>query len=283
MILVTGATGNVGRQVVSQLGERGFAVRALVRDPHSAGLPEDVDVVAGDLSDPGSLEPQLDGADAVFLVWPFTTPDAAHKLGPAVIDALAARARRIVYLSAAAAAQQPDAFWSVIERLIESSGLEWTFLRPSGFAANTRMWAEQIRSGDVVRWPYGDAVRALIHERDIAAVAVHALVHDDLIATRPVLTGPDRVTQIEQVRAIGVAIGRTLRWEELPREKAREQLITAWGDAAFADHALDAWAEFVTTPEPVTQTVEQITGTPARSFREWARDHTGDFDRAARA
>ncbi len=88
---------------------------------------------------------------------------------------------------------------------------------------------------------------------------------------------------MEQVRAIGAAIGRTLRWEELAREKAREQLITAWGDAAFADHALDAWAEFVTKPEPVTQTVEQITGTPARSFREWARDHAGDFDRAARA
>jgi uncharacterized protein YbjT (DUF2867 family) len=277
MILVTGATGNVGQQVISQLDDRGFSVRALTRDPQGAGFPENVDVVAGDLSHPGTLEPLMDGVDAVFLVWPFSTPEAAHQLGPAVIDTLAARARRIVYLSAAAAAQQPDAFWSVIERLVEASGVEWTFLRPSGFAANTRMWADQIRGGDVVRWPYGDAARALIHERDIAAIAVRALTQDDLIATRPVLTGPSTVSQIEQVRAIGDAIGRSIRWEELPRDQALEQLSAAWGDAAFADHALDTWAGFVSTPEPVTDTIEQITGAPARSFREWARDHAGDF------
>lgn len=276
-ILVTGATGTVGRQVVSQLLGTGTAVRALVRDPGSAGLPSSVELARGDLSDPASLTAALDGVDAVFLVWPFTSPEAAADIAPGVVAVIAEQARRVVYLSADAAARRPEAFWARLERLIEQSAAEWTFLRPTGFAKNTLMWAEQIRTGAVVRWPYGAAARSLIHEADIAAVAVRALTEDGHAGQTYVLTGPETLTQTEQVRTIGEAIGRPLRFEEISREQARPGLVAAFGDEPFADSALDTWATFVTRPERLTPTVREITGTPARSLRDWAGDHAGDF------
>lgn len=273
MIAVTGATGNVGRHVVSQLLERGVAVRALTRGPDSAALPDAVDVVGADLSAPDTLDADVAGVDAVFLLWPFTSPAAAASLAPRVVDTIARHARRIVYLSAEVAGRQPD----VLEGLIARSGVQWTFLRPTGFAANTLMWAPQIRADGVVRWPYGEAARSLIHERDIAAVAVRSLIEDGHDGARYVLSGPETLTQAEQVRAIGEAIGRPVRWEELPRQEARSQLAEAFGDAAFADGALEAWAAFVDQPERVTSTVEEVTGVAARSFPQWALDHAEDF------
>ena len=210
VILVTGATGTVGRQVVTQLTERGLPVRALTRDPASAGLPADVEVVRGDLAEPASLEPHLAGADSVFLVWPFTAPGLAAGLGARVVEMLASHGTRVVYLSAQAAAGRPDSFWATMERLIEDSGAAWTFLRPTGFAANTLMWADQIRGQGVVRWPYGAATRSLIHEHDLAAVAVRALTEDRHAGQRYLLTGPEAITQADQVRIIGEVTGRAV-------------------------------------------------------------------------
>ena len=139
------------------------------------------------------------------------------------------------------------------------------------------MWAPQICAGDVVRWPYGAAARSLIDERDIAAVAVRALIEDEHTGKTYVLSGPETLTQVEQLHAIGEAIGRPLRWEEISREDARPGLIAVFGEEAFADSALDAWARFVTAPERTTQTVQEITGDPARSLREWANHHADDF------
>jgi uncharacterized protein YbjT (DUF2867 family) len=276
VILVTGATGTVGRQVVTQLSERGVPVRALSRNPASAGLPAGVEVVRGDLADPASLEPHLAGVDSVFLVWPFTSPEQAADLGARVVATLARHVTRVVYLSAQAAAERPDSFWATIERLIERSGVAWTFLRPTGFAVNTLMWADQIRQG-VVRWPYGAAARSLVHEYDLAAVAVRALTEDRHAGQRYLLTGPEVVTQADQVRIIGEAAGRTVRWEEMAPDEARRQLLAAWGDPGFVDSALTTWAGLVTAPEPVTRTVEEVTGVPARTFRQWAGDHASDF------
>ena len=268
MIFVTGATGKVGRHVVSGLVERGAPVRALVRDPDAADLPEDVDLVSGDLRDPPRLPADLEGADAVFLLWPFFGDDGAGGL----VDTLASHSGRIVYLSAQAAEGRPDSFWAAVEQAIVRSGVEWTFLRPTGFAANTLMWADQIRESGVVRWPYGQAARSLIHERDIADVAVRALTEDGHVGERYVLTGPEALTQVEQVRAIGEAIGRDLPWEELSRDGAEAEL-----EGEVPDTALDTWASFVDNPEVVTSTVQEVTGRPARPFAEWARDHAGDF------
>jgi uncharacterized protein YbjT (DUF2867 family) len=157
-ILVTGATGRIGRQVISQLPTNGLRVRALARNPHTADLPPHVDVVRGDLTVPETLDACLDGVDAVFLVW--TAPPAA--VVPA-LTRIAKRAGRLVFLSAPLKTehpffQQPNpvrAQSEQIERFIETAGFQWTFLRPGMFASNAlRWWASQIRAGDIVRWPH---------------------------------------------------------------------------------------------------------------------------------
>jgi uncharacterized protein YbjT (DUF2867 family) len=277
MILVTGATGTVGRQVVEQLVAEDQPVRAVARDPDSSGLPDGVEVVAGDLSDAVGLAPNLHGVDAVFLLWPFPTVESVRKLGPALINTLAAHVGRVVYLSATPAAQPPGGFWRAVEALIEVSGLEWTHLRPTGFAKNTLIWADQIRAGDVVRWPYPDAARSLIHERDIAAVAVQALVRDELIGAMPVISGPEAITQADQIAQIGTAIGRELSCEDMPQGEAVAELVARFGNADFARSALDVWADFVTEPEVVTTAVAEVTGEPGRPFRDWAAEHADDF------
>lgn len=274
VILVTGATGNVGRSVVSQLVEAGAAVRALARDPASARLPAAAEVVQGDLSRPETLPAAMGGAGAVFLLWPFPTAEAA----PPVIDVLAAGAPRIVFVSSMGADDEAGtAFHAEIERLIRQSAMPWTFLRAGGFAANTLIWAPQIHAGDVVRWPYARAGRSLIHERDIAAVAVRALTEDGHAGAIHVLTGPETLTQEQQVLAIGQALGRPLRYDEIPAQAALEQMVSDGWPRAFAEHALGYWATLVSRPEPVTRTVQEITGSPGRTFAEWARDHAGDF------
>ena len=277
-ILVTGATGNVGRGVVGRLLDSGARVRALTRTPATARLPAAVDVVTGDLARPDTLARAVEGVGAVFLVWPFFAPDSA----PAVVDLIGRHAQRVVYLSSAGGrGDRPGddavSFHGELERLLMRSGLEWTFLRPSGFATNTLMWAPQIRAGDVVRWPYADARRSLVHEADIAAVGARALLDDGHAGAAHVVTGPEALTQAEQVESIGEAIGRPLRFEEISRQEARSRLLETWGSAAFVDGALDAWARFVVEPELVTTTVEDVTGAPARSLSEWAVDHVADF------
>jgi uncharacterized protein YbjT (DUF2867 family) len=277
VILVVGATGRVGRQLVDQLGQQGVAVRAVTRNGPARGLSSVGEVVRADLAEASSLEPHLERVEAVFLLWPFTSFAAVVELGPPVVQMIARRVPRIVYLSAQAAAEQPGSLWARMEGLIDASGVQWTFLRPVGFATNTLVWADQIRAGDVVRWPYGAAARSLVDERDIAAVAVRALTEPGHEGARYVLTGPARLTQVEQLQVIATVLGRRLRWEELSRPDAKQQLVRVFGDAAFAEAALDAWAAFVTRPEPVTSTVRDITGVPVRTFHQWATDNAAAF------
>jgi len=230
-ILVTGATGNVGRNVVSLLSGAGARVRAhiraLTRNPNTAGMPDSVEVVRGDLSDPSTLEGPLEGVDSVFLmVRAFSAPIVP------IMELLKKRARRIVFLSSAAIQDelpvQTNPIGKIhleIEEAIEKTGLEWTFLRPGAFAANAlTWWAPQLRAGDVVRWPYGAAAWAPIHERDIAAVAVRALTEDRHAGKKYALTGGELLTQVQQLHTIGEAIGRTLRYEELTPDAARQQM-----------------------------------------------------------
>lgn len=277
MILVTGATGRVGGSALVQLLEHGAAVRALVRDPRRATLPDGVEAVHGDLADPDSLGPALDGVDSVFLVWPTIAADHA---APAAVAMVAKHARRVVYLSAnGVSADATDGILgshAMMERLIENSGPEWTFLRPGGFAANTLGWAPQIRAEGVVRWIHGDARRALIHERDIAAVAALALTEDGHVGARHVLTGPAAISQFEQAQAIGEAIGRPVRFEEVAPDIARRSVLADLPPQAV-DGILAAHAAMVANPEPVTTTVERLTGRPARTFADWAVDHAADF------
>jgi uncharacterized protein YbjT (DUF2867 family) len=279
-ILVTGATGNVGRSVVTQLAATGSRVRALTRNPDAANLPDEVEVTGGDFSLPASLDGCLDGIETVFLIWR-SLPSSAI---PALVDTVAKHARRVVFLSSSAVRDelktQADPIGQIhieVEERIKESGLEWTFLRPGAFATNTlAWWAPQIRAGDVVRWPFGSAAWAPIHERDIAAVAVRALTEDGHSGVKYFLTGSESLTQMEQLRAIGETIDRPLRFEELPPEAAWRQM-SALMPPIIADRLLELWAGMVTEPAPTTATVEQVTGAPARTFREWAMDHARDF------
>jgi uncharacterized protein YbjT (DUF2867 family) len=285
-ILVTGATGNVGRQVVSQLLDKGVRFRAMSRSPESAGLPRQVEVVCGDLTVPTTLDRCLDSVDAVFLVW--CAPATA---GAPALARIAKYARRIVFLSNLTVrdgieeqAYPVTTLHAGIERLIQASGVRWTFLRPGAFAANALIWwAPQIRAGDVVRWPCAGAVTSPIHERDIAAVAVRALCEDGHAGAKYILTGPQSLTQREQVRTIGDAIGRPLRFEQIPPETARPEMAILMS-ASIVDMLLDAWQNVayagsatVGKPAPVTSTVAEITGVPARSFHDWAVDHAAEF------
>jgi uncharacterized protein YbjT (DUF2867 family) len=279
-ILVTGSTGNIGRQVVGELRATGCRIRALSRSPQSANLPADVEVVRGDLAVPETLDECLEGVDAVFLVW--VAPIAAAAMA---LERIASHAERIVFLSSPHRTahpffQQPNALRSVhagIEQRVETSGLRWTFLRPGAFALNCgNWWAPQIRNGDVVRWFHATAATAPVHERDIAAVAVRALCDEGHAGAEYVLTGPESLTQREQVHIIGDAIGRPLRFEELSPESVRREMLTMM-PASIADMLLSAYAAAVDRPALVTSTVADVTGAPARSFRHWAAEHAAEF------
>ena len=145
------------------------------------------------------------------------------------------------------------------------------------FAANALCWwAPQIRAGDVVRWPYLAAPTAPIDERDIAAVAVRALCEDGHAGAEYVLTGPQSLTQFEQISTIGGVIGRSLRIEEMSPDEARRELLAVM-PAFVVNMLLDAWAAAIGQPAFVTSTVAEITGAPARTFRDWATDHAAEF------
>lgn len=280
-VLVTGATGQIGSEVVSQLRGTGCRIRAMSRNPRAGSLPADVEIVRGDLSAPDTLDACLDGIDSVFLVWMAPLAAAAT-----AVARIAAHARQIVLLTSPHRTrhpffQQPNGMRVIaaaVEQLIEESGLLWTFLRPGPFALNCRnWWAPQLRSSDVVRWFYAEAATAPVHERDIAAVSVRALCGEGHGGREYVLTGPASLTQREQVQIIGDAVGRSLRFEELARESAREQMIAMMFPPPVADMLLDAYAAAVGLPAVVTTTVQDVIGVPARSFHDWAADHAGDF------
>jgi uncharacterized protein YbjT (DUF2867 family) len=284
-VLVTGATGRVGRLVVDELLRAGAPVRALTRRPESAALPAGVEVVAGDLTVPASLDAALQGIGAVFLVWtaaPATAPEVVARLAAHA----SARPRRVVYLSSPHQTphpffQQPNALRGLhaeIERLLADTKLDPTILRPGMFASNARhWWAPQIRQGDVVRWPYGAVETAPIDERDIAAVAARALLDDRHANADYVLTGTESLSQAAQVHVIGDAIGRRLRFEEPSPDEFRRETAGAW-PAAVVEMLLAAWRAALGHPAFVTTAVEEITGSPARTFSQWAADNAAAFE-----
>jgi uncharacterized protein YbjT (DUF2867 family) len=201
------------------------------------------------------------------------------------LERITRHTRRIVFLSAPLKTphplfQQPNPLRAIaeqIERLIEVSGLQWTFLRPGMFAANAlSWWAPQIRAGDVVRWPHLAAPTAPIDERDIAAVAVRALCEEGHAGAEYVLTGPQSLTQFEQVSTIGRTIGRSLRIEEISPDEERHELLTI-GPLPAVNMLLQAWAAAIGQPAHVTSTVAEITGAPPETFLDWATDNAAQF------
>jgi uncharacterized protein YbjT (DUF2867 family) len=284
-VLVTGATGQIGRAVVAELLRAGVPVRALTRRPDAARLPAAVEVLPGDLTVPESLGSALQGVGAVFLLW--TAPPATV---PAVIERLASHVQRVVFLSSPHRtphpffqAAQPNAMAVLhanIERLIAEAGLASTIIRPGMFASNAlNWWAASIRDGDTVRWPYGAAETAPIDERDVAAAAARCLSEDRHAGGDYVLTGPESVSQAEQVRIIGATIDRSIQFEELSPQDFRRETAGTW-PAPVVDMLLTAWGAAIGQPAFVTSTVFDIVGSPARTFRQWVADHADAFQNA---
>ncbi|WP_157248097.1 NAD(P)H-binding protein [Nonomuraea typhae] len=285
-ILVTGATGFVGRNVVRQLAGAGVDVRATTRRPEGRhGFPEQVEVAGADLDRPETLVPALEGVEALYLFPVEATARAVVEL------AREAGVRRIVDLSAASVSVGLHV--NPVEAVVEESGLEWTHVRPAGFMANMlQLWAPMVRAERVVRYPFADEPANLVHEADIAAVAVKALLEDGHHGRAYTITGPASWTVREQVEAIASALGEPVRYEEVSREEARILLKAQGGFAAevadlmlgFSDYDGSAaggedgysdqdWSA-LERPWP---DLEQVLGRPGRTYTEWARDHAEDF------
>jgi uncharacterized protein YbjT (DUF2867 family) len=274
-IVVTGASGNVGRPLVSQLSAAGARVRAVTRTPNTAEFPDGVEAVS-------SAVDALSGASAVFL--------NSRALGDDLADVVALAKRsgvtKLVALSAINAdddfSRQPSRFRGdrnkEVEQLAVDSGLAWVSLRPAVFASNfVGMWSAQIRAGDVVGGPYAAASAAPIVETDIAAVAAQALLTDEFVGQQLPLTGPQAFTNSELVQIIGTVLGRPLRYLEVPPDVVRQRFIGLGLGAEFADAYTAMLAETLDKPALVTREVEKITGRPATSFAQWVADHRNLF------
>jgi uncharacterized protein YbjT (DUF2867 family) len=278
MILVVGATGQFGRQAVEGLAAAGVGVRALTRKPGDAGLPEGVEVVGGDLERPETLGGVVRGVDAVLLVLPYGLDpggllEAARKEGVG----------RVVFLSAGTidddAAEQRDvisAYHANVERAIKEAGFGWTFLRILFPAINTLTFNMQLSAGDVIRAPYGQASSSYVHERDVAEVAVRVLTEDGHAGEVYELTGPESLTQADAVRILGAGLGRELSYVELEPGPVIAQLAQ-FMDGEFVRALFGHMAASVGRAATVTKTVSEITGHPARGYREWVGDHVADY------
>lgn len=275
-ILVTGATGNLGREIVGRLQTHGARARCLVRE--QAGSQPGVEWVVGDLTDPGTVREALVGIDAVFLIWPLLDSAAA----PNLIAELATAAPRVVYLSSTAiddeAARQSDPIVQVhadMEALL--AGLQPVVLRSDTLASNTRGWVQQVRAGDVVAGP--EAARtAVVDERDVADAAVAVLLahHDQLDRGPHVLTGPEVLSRADQVAHLGAALRRDLRFQALPTDLARSQML-ADGRPEPLVEALIAASVWRPESRRITDHVERLAGHPAGTFARWAIDHASEF------
>ena len=282
MILITGATGNVGRPLVTQLLARGAEVRAISRHPKTAALPYGAEVVEADPSRPESLEGCFDGVTAIFL--------NARAVQTAASKVLTVAKRAGVVRAVALAAANVDedhvrqpSRWrgdlnAELEQAVIASGLEWVSLRPNEYASNfLGLWAAQLHSGNVIRAPYGASQHAPIDERDIAAVAVEALLTDRLLGQKVALTGPRSQSARELVDTLGEALRRPIRFEEIPPGLARQTLLAQGFPEGFVTGYLLLQAEAVNRPAPLTRTVEDLLGRPATGFAAWATDHAESF------
>ncbi|MFF0456490.1 SDR family oxidoreductase [Nocardia africana] len=283
-VLVVGARGRVGRSVVRSLVSCGQTVRALTRHPNRMPATPNVEVVEGELFDMRSLRSALAGVRRVFLLWPF--PGADH--AAAVIDTIAETASRCVLLSSGLVGDNGCTALrgltvaeghTVAERLIQQVGMEWTILRPASLMANNARWAAQLTSGDTVCGTYGDLPMAPVHEADVAAVAVHALLGDGHHQRRYHLTGPEVLTQKQQLSLLGRHLKRALRWKEITLAEYREHLLaTRLLHPDCVEAVLRAHSEMAAGgPVRLTTAVSTVTRRPPCAVEDWVRENAWRF------
>jgi len=274
--LITGATGPVGRSIIAQLRAAQQDVRIVTRDPSKA--PAGVEVVQGDFTQGDLPAEAFAGVRRVFLF------PAQGGVEAFVAQAKRHNVERLVVLSSLAAAMEherdhtsPSALHHAeIEKTVIASGIPMTFLRPGTFANNLLFWAAAIQHGDTVYAPYARSVQAPIHEADIAAVAVAALMQDHHHDTIYPLTGPQALSHVEQLDAIGAALGRQLHYQEISPEVFQDQM-SQYMPQPIIKMLLDYWSDTVTEQDVVLPTVEQVTGSQGRTLTQWATDHAAEF------
>ncbi|MEV0292408.1 NAD(P)H-binding protein [Nocardia sp. NPDC050710] len=280
MIVVTGATGNIGATLVHLLAEAGEQVTAVSRGTKEMRLPDGVRHVTADLADPESLSPAVAGADALFLL---ITGDQLVD-GPAperFLDiARAGGVRRVVFVSSQGVVTRAGAAGyarlAAFENAIRESGLEWTLLRPGGFFSNTGAWAESVRNERVIAAPFGDVGLPSVDPADIAAVAAAALREDGHVGQIYTLTGPDLSTPRTQAAALGAALGTELRFVELTRSQAFEGMLRFMPEPV-ADHTLNILGTPTPDEQLISPDVERVLGRSPRTYAEWAERNRAVF------
>ncbi len=273
--LITGATGQVGRHIVAGLLGAGHHVRALTRSTHRADLPAAAEVVQGSFDNlPAGI---FDGVTAAFV---FPADGAAAFAQAAATSGVP----RLVLLSSLAAAMEHDRdhgsasqlHHTAIEQAVQASGTQWTILRPGTFANNLLTWAQPIRFTGGVRGPYPTSAQAPIHEADVAAAAVAVLTQPGHDGQLYAMTGPQALTRIDQLKAIGDAIGRELTFAEQTPDEFAAEMATYGVGADIVSMLLDYWSDTVDQPD-VPRPPDRLIGRPAKTLAEWARDHAADF------
>ncbi|MBM7784849.1 NAD(P)H-binding protein [Tenggerimyces flavus] len=271
-ILITGATGNVGRPLVEQLLSAGHRVRALTRNPPHANLPAEAEVVAGDLGDVSTLAEAFAGVTALHLIG-FGSDYEPLTNAPDIVDlAVSAGVQKATIL-------RGDVEKGPVEVAVEASPLEWTFLSPVEFMANTLEWAETIKAEGVVREGFVTMRSAMVHEADIASVAAAVLTSDGHAKQDYFLTGPEALTPPEKVRTISEGLGRDIAFVEL----TEEEVVASWRAAGFSDTDVEYFRMVRTNPPEAAYTplptVEQVTGVPARTYAQWVKENAASFTR----
>lgn len=275
MFLVTGATGNVGAELVRALSTAGEKVRALTRGARPPALPSGVEAVTGDLNTPESLRAGLAGVRGVFLLPGYPEmPEVLAEIRRAGVE-------RVVLLSGGSAGSGDTSnaitrYMIVSESAVLDSGLPWTILRPSAFMSNALRWAPQLTVGDVVRAPFATVRTATIDPYDIAAVAEHALLRDGHEGRIYQPTGPDSVLPADQVRILAAVLGRDLRFEAQPDHEARQEM-TKTTPPEYVDAFFDFYVAGSLDESQVRTTVHDLTGRAARTFEQWATVHADAF------
>ncbi|MFI6924323.1 NAD(P)H-binding protein [Nonomuraea spiralis] len=272
MIVITGATGNVGRSLVGLLAGEGLPVTAVARRITEADVPPGVRAVAADLGDPAGLRPALAGADALFLLVAGEDPQGV------VEAAREAGVRRIVLLSSQGVGTRPGAYPHAarFEEAVRGSGLVWTVLRSGGMASNAFAWAEPVRAHRTAEAPFGDVGLPFVDPDDVAAVAAAVLREDGHDGATYVLTGPVATTPRERAAAIGAALGEPVRFAEQTREAARAQMARVM-PPPVVEGTLAILGEPTPEERRVSPDVERVLGRPAHPFTAWATRNAAAF------
>ncbi|WP_067571894.1 NAD(P)H-binding protein [Nocardia acidivorans] len=274
MIVVTGATGNVGGAVVRLLADAGEKVVAVSRGAKPVELPAGVEHRTGDVGDLTGLAEVAAGADALFLLITgeqlVTGPEPTE-----VLETLAAQGvRRVVFLSSQGAVTRAEsagyARTIAFEKALAASDLEWTSVRPAAFASNTFAWIEPVRTQRMIPAPFGDIALPVVDPADIAAVAAAALREDGHHGKSYMVTGPAAITPREQAVALAEALGEPLRFVELTRDQAKSNMLRFMPESV-ADHTLSILGTPTAAEQQVSPDVERVLGRPATSYAEWAR------------